>query len=233
MLTLEMLSPVSNFWMSTPFADRPWQEMFETCWRTMIPFAVITRISSWSLTVRRQRSLSSSCLNFIAITPIPPRRFATNSDEDILFPYPLAEMTNRSFSSPPRTFISATLSPSRSLIEITPRLVRPVGRNESAAKRLAQPMEVPRRMSSPSRQWWHQLSLSFLATVAIVSPRLVKFSKAINGVFLIQPCSVAMTMYSSSKNSVTGRIEVIVSAPRIGRTEGMGCPFAVRLPVGT
>mmetsp|Transcript_34149 Transcript_34149/g.69710 ORF Transcript_34149/g.69710 Transcript_34149/m.69710 type:complete len:237 (+) Transcript_34149:190-900(+) len=210
----------------------------------MIPWAVITSISSSSSTMRRHETSSGGedsegrDLNLMAMTPTPPRAVVRNSSVEILLPYP-PDVTARTYSDPPppscffRTFISATVSPSFSLMDLTPLLVLPVGLNFSASNLVAIPSLDPINTSSPSVHFWHHLNRSPSSSVAIMSPLDVKFSNAFNGVFLIQPPSVASMQYSSSANSDTVSTDVMTSSAFTGNTEGMGTPFAVRVPVGT
>mmetsp|Transcript_27724 Transcript_27724/g.42706 ORF Transcript_27724/g.42706 Transcript_27724/m.42706 type:complete len:207 (-) Transcript_27724:134-754(-) len=206
----------------------------------MTPLAVMTKISSSSLTIQKQlmRSVSSTaCLNLIAMTPTRPRPVERNSSVATRLPYP-SDVTHRTNSFPLdtlpfKTFISAMVSFSRSFIEITPRLVRPVGRSLVASKRVAIPRDDPIKISSPSRQWWHHFNLSPSDSEAMVKPRPEIFSNASNDVFFIHPCSVANTMYSSLENSVTGSTAVTTWSTAMGSTDGSGAPLAVLDPMGT
>ena len=66
----------------------------------------------------------------------------------------------------------------------------------------------------------------------IVRPREEMLEKAASGVFFIHPCSVAKTTYSSSGKLDTERTEAMTSSEATGNTEGIGAPFAMRLPTG-
>mmetsp|Transcript_21413 Transcript_21413/g.44593 ORF Transcript_21413/g.44593 Transcript_21413/m.44593 type:complete len:225 (-) Transcript_21413:2065-2739(-) len=205
---------------------------------TMTPLLVVTRISSSSLTSVRQlmesiSSPSTGSLNFIAITPMPPLPCDLNSVMGILFPYPFL-VTARTYpppsTSPPSPsimLISATPSPGRNFMLLTPLEVLAVGRRRDAEYLVAIPFLDPKKTSISSVHFDIHFRESPSSREAIMSPLEVRFSKAASGVFFIHPLSVARTINSSLVNLGTGSTEATVSSAVTGRTDGSGTPLAV------
>ena len=92
-LMLVILSESLSFCTMTPVAARLWHGISLTRCRTMTPFEVMARISSSSLTIQKQltlsrySSLSLFCfLNLMAMTPMSPRDVTLKSEVDTRFP---------------------------------------------------------------------------------------------------------------------------------------------------
>mmetsp|Transcript_24506 Transcript_24506/g.55984 ORF Transcript_24506/g.55984 Transcript_24506/m.55984 type:complete len:308 (-) Transcript_24506:987-1910(-) len=240
MLTLLMASPPSTFCNSIPVAGRLCTDMASTFCLTMTPCSVTSKISSLALTILKHLEASSDpALNLMAMTPTPPLPLALKSSVSTRLPYPPSVTMSTNVSSSPFSpaatmLMSTSRSPSFSFMDLTPRLVRPVGRRSAIRNRVASPLAVPSSTSSDSSARSHHRSTSPSSREAMMSPREVILAKASRGVLLIHPLSVASTMhFPGSEKSVTGRMAAASSPRPTGRTEGRGAPRAVRANSGT
>ncbi len=149
------------------------------------------------------------------------------------FPYPVSVTeTKVAEVASETTSIPIMQSSPSSIIPRTPRAVRPIARASDSLNRIDLPLRLAIRISMEPSVRRAAIRLSPSSIVSAMMPPWRGFEYAIRSVFFTVPFWVAVIIYLSSSNSLTGRIVITFSSScRLSRLT-IALPRAARPPCG-